>query len=130
MRRKPRRPLPEGHVDEPYKAWCRAQPCCVPACGVSPCEPHHAGQHGLSQLPPDSTCIPLDPHHHDERHRLLGFFRTMSKAARREWEDEQIAIHRARYAFARALDCDDGAPVPPLLSPEAAKRYREILGDD
>ena len=99
-----KKPRPEGHVDEAYKAWCRLQDCRVAVALNSwrtcqgPMEPHHAGEHGLSQLPPDSTCIPLCFGCHDNRHRGLGFFKGMPKAERRAWEDEQVGICRAMYA--------------------------------
>ena len=103
MKRKPPRPRPKGHVDEAYKAWVRLQMCRVAvalntfAGCMGRIQPHHAGEHGLSQLPPDNTCIPLCLGDHDARHNLTGFFRGMSKEQRRAWEDEQIRITQNDY---------------------------------
>ena len=92
------KPRPPGHVDEAYKTWVRLQPCIV--CRTTPpSEAHHAGGHGLSQLPPDSTCIPLCRQCHRDRHNLTGpFFYDLSKASRREWEDGMIRLYWTRYA--------------------------------
>jgi hypothetical protein len=45
--------------DGEYLDWIRTLPCSVPGCRRRNIEAHHAGDHGMSQLPPDRTAIPL-----------------------------------------------------------------------
>lgn len=81
LKRKPRKKQPG---DNPrYLAWIRTLPCLL--CWArdkggfeygwvrlirwaygqkSRTEPHHAGDHGYAQLPPDRTAIPLCAEHH------------------------------------------------------------------
>jgi hypothetical protein len=83
VKRKPRKKQPGD--DPKYLAWIRTLPCLICAklaglCGdvmlfdfiiaglmsrqTSKTEPHHAGEHGYAQKPPDKTCVPLCAEHH------------------------------------------------------------------
>jgi hypothetical protein len=45
--------------DAEYLAFIHTLGCSVPGCTRRPVEAHHAGDHGMSQLAPDRTAIPL-----------------------------------------------------------------------
>ena len=105
------KPRPEGHEEPEYLEWLRSQDCRVavvtgvyPGC-MYPVEAAHVGESGLSMKCPDRESLPLcgyhhrvDGHDHATAKGVLGFFGSMTKEARREWYEEQIAICRALYA--------------------------------
>lgn len=78
-RRAPRRTKDPAIHDPKYLEWIRTQECvcCMRSVkdfhvrlarldGLGIVEAHHAGEHGLSQRPPDRTAIPLCAWHHRE----------------------------------------------------------------
>lgn len=54
-----------------HLAWLRKLPCCVPGCRRSHVDAHHVreGDGAMGLKPPDTACVPVCHHHHDEVHR-------------------------------------------------------------
>ena len=97
-----------------YRGWLIKQRCCVPDC-IWPTEVHHhtggdtvapgeqrsakstGTRRGKGQVAHDYYGMPLCHGHHMELHALKGWFRDFVKSTLREWQDRQVAEHRARY---------------------------------
>lgn len=80
-----------------YMLFVKTLPCA--AFGVSaeyqcdgPIEADHAGERGLGQKSPDSTCIPLCSSHHRHRHNVSGAFAGWSRERMRAWLNQRICV--------------------------------------
>lgn len=98
-----RRPTRKRDDAEPDRlAFIRTLPCCAPGCDGT-CGPVEAHHHcllgaGVGRKAPDSAAMPLGRDHHRALHERRGPFAGMTREQLRAWQDEQIAIHRERYA--------------------------------
>lgn len=103
--------------DPIYLNWLRSQPCAAPEpCNRRCFDPHHStngstvspdelprgkqlgGRRGKGQRAHDHFAFSLCKKHHDDFHDEAGVFAGWTKAQRRAWQDEQVRLHRARYA--------------------------------
>lgn len=83
--------------DKPYIAWLHRQPCAQCKTTYSVEAHHHTKGRGRGQRGSDREAFPLCKLCHHLFHAAAGIFRSMDKAARRKWQDDQVAIHRERY---------------------------------
>lgn len=104
IKAKPPRRLGKPQNDEARKAWCRLQPCY--RCRREPTEKypsqacHEGRKPGMSLKCVDALTFPMCGTCHREwtdGQSTNGFARHWSKAKRREWADEQIALATSRY---------------------------------
>lgn len=122
--------------DKRYTDWIRTQPCT--ACATSlRIEPHHAlygttyspeetkpakaiegARKGMAQRSHDYFSIPLCMKCHIPGiHKLGGFFAGWSRERANAWEEEQVGIHRRRYAMQSP---------EPISPPSRSKRARSV----
>lgn len=124
-------------VDKPYLQWLHSQPCAVQPCEAAvqahhstnaPAEQHGkslGGRRGKSQRPDDAHAFALCLRHHGQFHDASGPFRDWTREQRRSWQDEQVALYRARYEA--AMDVTPGAAIPATLtSPLVANDPRAV----
>jgi hypothetical protein len=128
--------------DKVYIAWVRRQPCA--AClGPGPCEPHHStngstlsdspkaigGRRGKGQRAHDHESLPLHMRCHRQFHDLKGPFEGWDKAFIREWQDAQVAEHRARYEAELERNPPPALPGAPKRKPtgDAGRERAAIL---
>lgn len=125
--------------DRRYTTWIRTQPCA--ACGTQfGIEVHHAlygttyspeetrptkaiegARKGASQKSHDYFSIPLCLKDHTPGiHKGGGYFEGWSGAQIEEWEREQVAIHRNRYAMQ--------APTPVAETATSSRATRKRTG--
>jgi hypothetical protein len=125
MPRRRRTKHQEANVDHAeYLAWIHDQPCCV--CGtMQNIEAAHVGQGGVGMKHgSDAEVIPLCGPHlvfdgerekkvkgvvyvvtdshiargcHAEHDQFTGYFKGWKLSRRREWDEQQVAIHRGRF---------------------------------
>lgn len=81
-----------------YTTWLRTQPCCAPECGTTrSIEVHHRTGAGMGLRAHDHKGMPLCNSCHVALHSAKRPFFGWDRARLRDWQDEQIAAHRARY---------------------------------
>lgn len=104
--------------DARYSRWIHQQPCAV--CGTTiQVQGHHAlygttyspddtrpakaiegARKGMAQKSHDFFLIPLCLKHHEPGiHKLGNHFEGWSRSEANAWEEEQVSIHRNRYAM-------------------------------
>lgn len=82
--------------DKDYTDWLRAQPC--NQCGKQAgCDPHHRTGAGMGMRSHDHKAIPLCRTCHTEFHAGSGFFKSLDKQGKRDYQDE--AIERCRRSY-------------------------------
>ena len=107
IKRKKRKPKPGD--DFPYKAFVKAQPCCVGGwkCGKS--DPHHLidgkgeARKGMGQTAPDRFLLPMCRSHHDQFHAGKGFCFGWDKAQRLTYQEQEIERLRSIWEDYRLL---------------------------
>lgn len=84
--------------DEPaYKAFVKAQPCCVGGKRCGKVDPHHiingkgVDRKGVGQTAPDRTLLALCRRHHDEFHDRRGFAKGWDDARRLVFQQDEAS---------------------------------------
>jgi hypothetical protein len=111
MPRRRRTKHQEANVEHAeYLTWIHDQPCCV--CGtMQNIQAAYVGQGGTGMKHgSDAETIPLcGPHGfpvaaagtargcHAEHDQFTGYFKGWKLSRRREWDEQQVAIHRGRF---------------------------------
>lgn len=91
--------------DPDYIAWLSERECCVDGCERRSGPPHHCKYFtGGSRRSHDHMAIPICPTHHEERHRLSGFFKGWTKKMWREWEQAAVSTYRTMYRILTEKD--------------------------
>lgn len=102
LKRKPRRPKPGD--DPAYKAFVKAQPCCVGGKRCGKVDPHHLidgkgdAKKGMGQTAPDRFLLPICRRHHDAFHDGKGFCRGWDAAQRLTFQEQEVERLRAIWA--------------------------------
>lgn len=122
-------------ADARYASWIRQQPCAL-CLGPGPCHAHHhtegltydpemerprkalGGKRGKSQKADDVFLMPLHLRCHKHVHEFTGPCSDWSQQERRTWQDDQVKLHRNRYA----MQCPE--PVAPTATPSRTTRKR------
>lgn len=88
--------------DPNYLGWVARLKCCC--CPAQSGPPHHttAGR-GKGQRAHDHRAIPLCHMHHDERHRLCGFFKGWVRDEIQAWEETMVARTRGLWFDGKPL---------------------------
>jgi hypothetical protein len=88
--------------DDEYRAWLETLPCCM-CLVVGQSTVHHRTGAGGALRDHDHNGMPMCHRCHMDLHDLRGRFSGWTKRWLRDWQDAQIARHRAAYARHKEL---------------------------